>query len=78
MILIAHIAIETHVMKKVIPLENSVMLDHPVVGFTHIGLQKHGRDIGVVGGTQRVTNVVQQGTNLAKFMLYIIRGVLYF
>ena len=39
LVLIAHIAIKTHVVKKVIPLKNAVMFHHPVIRFTHIRLE---------------------------------------
>ena len=67
-VLIPEIPIEAHVVKKVVPLENSVMLDHPVIGLAHVGLEQHGRDIGMVGGAQRVTNVVQQGAHHVFFI----------
>ena len=61
-------------MKKVVPLKNSVMLDHPVISLAHVRFQKHGRDIGMVGGAQRIANVVQKRTHHVLFIFPIFMG----
>jgi hypothetical protein len=58
--LITHVAIEPEVVKKIVALENSVLLDHPVILFRNERLQDGCGDIGVIAGSERVTDVVQK------------------
>ena len=46
-------------MEKVIALEDSVVFDHPVIGFADEGFQDHGGDISVIHRAQRISNVMQ-------------------
>ena len=58
-VLIPQISIEAHKVKEVISLKNAVMLNHPVVGLTHIRLEQYRCHIRMVSGTQRIANIVQ-------------------
>jgi len=44
-------------------LEDTMMLDHPVVLLRHEGLDDDGRDVGVIVWSQRIADVVQQRAN---------------
>ena len=58
-VLIPQISIEAHKVEEVISLKNAVMLNHPMISLTHVGLEQHRCHVGMVGGTQRIANVVQ-------------------
>ena len=60
---LAHILIEAKVFKEVVALKDCVMLDHPVVRFTHVRLEQNSGNICMVRRTKRVANVVQQSTD---------------
>ncbi len=72
--LVPHVAIEPQEMEEVISLENGVMLDDPVVLLRHEGLDDGGRDLGVIAGTQRVADIVQQGTDHVFFVSACLPG----
>ena len=60
---VAQIPIEPKEMEEVIPLEDSVMLDDPVIFLRYKWLHDSCRDIGVIRGSQRIADIVQQGTD---------------
>ena len=47
-------------MEEVVALEDPVHLDHPVIRLGHERLEDGGGDVGVVVGSERVADVVQQ------------------
>ncbi|MPN41308.1 hypothetical protein SDC9_188851 [bioreactor metagenome] len=61
--LLAHIPVQADVMEEIVALEDAVMLDHPVVGFAHKGLENRGGNVGVVEGPEGIANVMQQGAH---------------
>ena len=58
--LLAHVAVESQEVEEVIPLEDAVVLDHPMVLLRHEGLDNGGGDVGVVVRAERIADVVQQ------------------
>jgi hypothetical protein len=56
---ISQVSIETHVVKKVVTLEDPVVLYDPVVLLAHEGLEDRRRKLGVIGTGQGVTDIVQ-------------------
>jgi hypothetical protein len=65
---LAHVPIEPQEVEEVIPLEDTVMLDHPVALLRNEGLDDGGRDVGVVPRSQRVSDIVQQGADNIFFV----------
>ncbi|CAI8385440.1 MAG: Uncharacterised protein [Hyphomonas sp. TMED17] len=61
--LVAHIAIQTEMMEKIIALENSVIGDHPVVLLRNEWLQYCRSNIGMIEAPERIANIVQQSTD---------------
>ena len=57
---VPHGAIQAKMVEKVIPLKNPMVLDHPMVGFGHIGFENHSSDVSVIGRAERVADVVQE------------------
>ena len=58
--LLAHVPVEPQVVEEVIPLEDAVMLDHPMVLLRHEGLDDGGGDVGVIVRAERIADIVQQ------------------
>ena len=57
---IAQIAIQADVMEKIIALEDSVLLHHPVIGVADERPQDRRRHLGMIEGAEHVADIVQQ------------------
>src|SRR4029450_6591613 len=57
----AHVAVHSEVVKEIIALEDAMMLDHPVELVVDEGLQDRRGDLGMIVGTKRVADIMQQG-----------------
>ena len=59
-ILLAHIAILSQIVEKIIALENAMLFRDPVIFRADKGLQDRRGNIGMIIGAKRVADVVQQ------------------
>src|SRR3979490_394327 len=57
--LLAHVWIHADMLEEEVALENSVLLNHPVVGLRYERLEDGGGDFRVIPGTQRIADVVK-------------------
>ena len=62
------VAVSPDVMKIVVALEQSVMLQHPVILFTNVGSQDRGNHFTVVIRSNHVPEVMEQGTDHGFFI----------
>ena len=73
-ILVAHVSVEAEIVEEIVPLEDAVIGDHPVIGLRDVGLQDRGGDVGVVGRSQRIADVMQERTDHIFFIPTVAQG----
>ena len=56
--LLPHVLIQPQILEEIIPLENRMVLHHPMVSLTDVGLKQDRSDICMVGRPQRITYVM--------------------
>src|SRR4029078_9987990 len=61
--LLPHIAVHTEVLEKVVSLENSMVLDHPVILVRDERFQDRGANIRMIVSAKGVADIMQQGTD---------------
>ena len=71
---LAHVPVHAQIMEEVIPLENGVMLHHPVIGFADKGFQQNRCHVGMVEGAKGIADVMQQGADDVFIVLAVAMG----
>ena len=69
---IARIPVHPEVMEEVVPLEDPVILDHPVILLRDERMEDGRRHLGVVPGPERVADVVEER---ARDVLLVLSGL---
>src|SRR5580658_6686036 len=59
--LLPHVAVHADVVEEIVALKNAVLFHHPMIFFGNERLEDGGGDVRMVEGSERVSNVVQQG-----------------
>ena len=59
--LLAHVAVKAKMVEEIMPLKNAMILHNPKNFFRHKWFQYRRSNVGMVGGAQRIANVMQQG-----------------
>ena len=66
-----YIAIFIQVVKIVVSLEQSVMLQNPIVLFTDVWTENGGSNLAVILGSKNISDVMQQSTDNCFFICAI-------